>query len=86
MIKLFLILFISTTLFGCYANKNKIQTLPNYKIEKISSYSSKYLIANYSISKGDFKTVNKILNNDFNNNELLKFNFFSNLFFLLVSK
>jgi hypothetical protein len=79
MIKLFLILFISTSLFGCYANKHKIQTLPYYKIEKISSYSSKYLIANYSISKGDYKTVNKILNNDFNNNELLKLNFFSNL-------
>ena len=81
MIKLFLILFISTTLLGCYANKNKIQTLPNYKIEKISSYSSKYLIANYSIAKGDYKTVNEVLNNDFNNNnnELLKLNFFSNL-------
>ena len=79
MIKLFLILFISTTLLGCYANKNKIQTLPNYKIEKISSYSSKYLIANYSISKGDYKTVNKILNNDFGNTELLKLRFFSNL-------
>src|SRR6056300_70056 len=81
MIKLFLILFISTTLLCCYANKNKIQTLPNYKIEKISSYSSKYLIANYSIAKGDYKTENEVLNNDFNNNnnELLKLNFFSNL-------
>jgi len=79
MIRLFLILFISTTLVGCYANKHKIQTLPYHKIEKVSSYSSKYLIANYSISKGDFKTVNEILNNDFNSNELLKFNFFSNL-------
>ena len=64
---------------GCYANKNKIQTLPNYKIEKISSYISKYLVANYSITKGDYKTVNKVLNNDFDNNELLKLNFFSNL-------
>ena len=79
MIKLFLILFISTSLFGCYANKHKTQTLPYYKTEKISSYSSKYLIANYSISKGDYKTVNKILNNDFGNNELLKLSFFSNL-------
>ena len=64
---------------GCYANKHKTQTLPYYKTEKISSYSSKYLIANYSISKGDYKTVNKILNNDFGNNELLKLSFFSNL-------
>ena len=79
MVKLFLILFISTSLFGCYANKHKIQTLPYHKTEKISSYSSKYLIANYSISKGDYKTVNKILNNDFGNTELLKLNFFSNL-------
>ena len=79
MIKLFLILFISTSLFGCYANKHKTQTLPYYKTENISSYSSKYLIANYSISKGDYKTVNKILNNDFGNTELLKLNFFSNL-------
>src|SRR6056300_1969680 len=79
MIKLFLILFISTSLFGCYANKHKTQTLPYYKTERISSYSSKYLIANYSIYKGDYKTVNKILNNDFSNNELLKLNFFSNL-------
>jgi len=79
MIKLFLILFISTSLLGCYANKHKIQTLPYYKTEKISSYSSKYLIANYSISKGDYKTVNKILNNDFGNTELLKLRFFSNL-------
>jgi Tfp pilus assembly protein PilF len=79
MIKLFLILFISTSLFGCYANKHKTQTLPYYKTEKINSYSSKYLIANYSISKGDYKTVNKFLNNDFGNNELLKLSFFSNL-------
>jgi hypothetical protein len=53
--------------------------LPYYKTEKISSYSSEYLIANYSISKGDYKTVNKILNNYFGNNELLKLSFFSNL-------
>jgi len=79
MIKIFLILFISTSLLGCYANKHKIQTLPYHKTEKISSYSSKYLIANYSISKGDYKTVNKILNNDFGNTELLKLRFFSNL-------
>ena len=69
MIKLFLILFISSTLLGCYANKHKTQTLPYYKTEKISSYSSKYLIANYSISKGDYRTVNEILNNGFGNTE-----------------
>ena len=79
MVKLFLILFISTSLFGCFANKHKIQTLPYYKTEKIRSYSSKYLIANYSITKGDYKTVNEILKNDLGNNELLKLNFFSNL-------
>jgi len=79
MIKFFLILFISTSLFGCYANKHKAQTLPYYKSEKISSYISKYLIANYSISKGDYKTVNEILNTDLNDNELLKLKFFSNL-------
>jgi tetratricopeptide (TPR) repeat protein len=53
--------------------------LPYYKTENISSYSSKYLIANYSISKGDYRTVNQILNNDFGNTELLKIKFFSNL-------
>jgi Flp pilus assembly protein TadD len=79
MIKFFLILFISTSLFGCYANKHKAQTLPYYKTEKISSYISKYLMANYSISKGDYKTVNEILNTDLNDNELLKLKFFSNL-------
>ena len=79
MIKLFLVLFVSINLLGCYANKHKIQTLTYYKTEKVSSYSSKYLIANYSISKGDYRTVNKILNNDFGNTELLKLNFFSNL-------
>ncbi|MDA8687449.1 tetratricopeptide repeat protein [bacterium] len=79
MIKLFLILFIFSTLLGCYANKNKTQTSQYYKTEKINSYTSKYLIANYSMTKGDYKTVNKILNNDFGNNELLKLNFFSNL-------
>ena len=79
MIKLFLVLFISINLLGCYANKHKIQTLPYYKTEKVNSYSSKYLIANYSISKGDFKTVNEILNTDLSNAELLKLKFFSNL-------
>jgi len=79
MIKLFLVLFISINLLGCYANKHKIQTLPYYKTEKVSSYSSKYLIANYSISKGDYKTVNEILNTDLSNAELLKLKFFSNL-------
>jgi len=79
MIKLFLVLFISINLLGCYANKHKIQTLPYYKTEKVSSYSSKYLIANYSISKGDYKTVNEILNMDLSNTELLKLKFFSNL-------
>ena len=79
MIKFFLILFISTSLFGCYANKHKAQTLPYYKTENISSYISKYLIANYSIFKGDYKTVNEILNTDLNDNELLKLKFFSNL-------
>ena len=79
MIKLFLILFISTSLFGCYANKHKIHTLTYYKTEKVSSHSSKYLIANYSISKGDYKTVNEILNTDLSNAELLKLKFFSNL-------
>lgn len=79
MIKLFLVLFVSINLLGCYANKHKIQTLTYYKTEKVSSYSSKYLIANYSISKGDYKTVNEILNTDLSNAELLKLKFFSNL-------
>jgi len=79
MIKLSFILFILTNLLGCYANKYKIQTLPNYKTAEINSYSSKYLIANYSISKGDYKTLNEILNTDFNDQELLKLKFFSNL-------
>jgi Tfp pilus assembly protein PilF len=79
MIKSFLILLIFTTLLGCYASKHKIQTLQNYKTKKISSYSSKYLIANYSISRGDYKTVNEILNIDLSNTDLLKLKFFSNL-------
>ena len=56
-----------------------MQTLPNYKTTEINSYSAKYLIANYSISKGDYKTVNEILKTDLSNDELLKLRFFSNL-------
>ena len=79
MIKLSFIFFILTNLLGCYTNKYKLQTLPNYKKAEINTYSAKYLIANYSISKGDYKTVNEILKTDLSNDELLKLRFFSNL-------
>jgi len=79
MIKTLLALIALFNLLGCSSNHHKIQNLQNFKIEQISTYSSKYLVTNYSISKGDYKTVNNILNKDLNNNELLKFKFFSNL-------
>jgi len=66
-------------LLGCSSNNHEKQILQNFKTEQISTYTSKYLVINYSISKGDYKTVNSILNKDLNNDELLKFKFFSNL-------
>ena len=79
MIKIILALIALFNLLGCSPNNYKIQTLQNFKTEQISTYSSKYLVTNYSISKGDYKTVNEILNKDLNNSDLLKIKFFSNL-------
>ena len=79
MIKIILALIALFNLLGCSSNNHKIQTLQNFKTEQISTYSSKYLVTNYSISKGDYKTVNEILNKDLNNGDLLKIKFFSNL-------
>ena len=79
MIKIILALIALFNLLGCSSNNHKIQTLQNFKTEQISTYSSKYLVTNYSISRGDYKTVNEILNKDLNTDDLLKIKFFSNL-------
>ncbi len=79
MIKIIFALITLFNLSGCSSNNNKIQILQKFKTEQISSYSSKYLVINYSISKGDYKTVNSILNKDLHNDEFFKFKFFSNL-------
>ncbi len=79
MIKIIFALIALFNLLGCTPNNHKIQILQNFKTEQISTYTSKYLVINYSISKGDYKTVNSILNKNLNNDELLKFKFFSNL-------
>ena len=79
MIKIILALITLFNLLGCSSNNHKIQTLQNFKTEQISTYSSKYLVTNYSISRGDYKTVNEILNKDLNTGDLLKIKFFSNL-------
>ena len=79
MIKIILALIALFNLLGCSPNNHKIQTLQNFKTEQISTYSSKYLVTNYSISRGDYKTVNEILNKDLNTGDFLKIKFFSNL-------
>ena len=79
MIKIILALIALFKLLGCSSNNHKIQTLQNFKTEQISTYSSKYLVTNYSISRGDYKTVNEILNKDLKTGDLLKIKFFSNL-------
>ncbi len=79
MIKIILALITLFKLLGCSSNNHKIQTLQNFKTEQISTYSSKYLVTNYSISRGDYKTVNEILNKDLKTGDLLKIKFFSNL-------
>ena len=79
MIKIIFALIALFNLLGCSSNNHKIQTLQNFKTEQISTYSSKYLVTNYSISRGDYKTVNEILNKDLNTGDFLKIKFFSNL-------
>ena len=79
MIKIIFVLIALFNLLSCSSNNHEIQALQNFKTEQISTYTSKYLVINYSISKGDYKTVNNILNKDLDNHELLKFKFFSNL-------
>ena len=79
MIKIIYALIALLNLLSCSPNNHKIENLHNFKTEQITTYTSKYLVINYSISKGDYKTVNSILNKDLNNDELLKFKFFSNL-------
>tara|TARA_X000000950_G_scaffold197151_1_gene237373 strand:- start:685 stop:2310 length:1626 start_codon:yes stop_codon:yes gene_type:complete len=79
MIKIILALITLFNLLGCFPNNHKIQILQNFKTEQISAYSSKYLVIDYSISKGDFETVNEILNKYLHNDDLLKYKFYSNL-------
>ena len=79
MIKIILALIALFNLLGCTTKNHRNQNLQNFKTEQINTYSSKYLVVNYSISKGDYKTVNSILNKNLYNDELLKFKFFSNL-------
>ena len=79
MIKIIYALIALFNLLSCTTNNHKTEILQNFNTKQISTYTSKYLVINYSISKGDYKTVNSILNKDLHNDELLKFKFFSNL-------
>ena len=79
MIRFFFILFCIFSLTGCYIAKQKKELYKNLKIEMADPLISKYLIANYSISKGDYHTASEVLNSDFENHKLIKLKFYSNL-------
>ena len=79
MIRFFFILFCIFSLTGCYIAKQKKEINKNHNIEMADPLFSKYLIANYSISKGDYHTASEVLNSDFENHELTKLKFYSNL-------
>src|SRR5210317_2235446 len=79
MIRFFFILFCIFSLTGCYISKQKKELYKNHKIEMVDPLISKYLIANYSISKGDYHTASEVLNSDFENHKLIKLKFYSNL-------
>jgi Tfp pilus assembly protein PilF len=79
MIRFFFILFCISSLTSCYIVKQKKEHYKNHKIEIANPLISKYLIANYSISKGDYHTASEVLNSDFENHKLIKLKFYSNL-------
>ena len=79
MIRFFVILFFISSLTGCYIAKQKKEHYKNHKIEIANPLISKYLIANYSISKGDYHTVSEVLNKDFESHKIMKLKFYSNL-------
>ena len=67
------------TLMGCnISGKDLIISHKNLNDEFESSTSAKYLIANYSLKKGDVYTASQIDRNT-QNPKLLEFKFFSNL-------
>jgi len=78
--KIIFISFFLLSFSGCHLNLHNTHNL-NVQHNKIKSYSQsgKYLSANYSISKGDVFTANKILKSGENNLTLLELQFFSNL-------
>ena len=61
--------------------KNKIldNSHNHFNENNITSNSANYLVANYSIAKGDAYTASKILNKNIQNPQLLEIKFFSNL-------
>jgi len=79
MIRFFFILFCISSLTGCYIAKQKKEHYKNHKIEIANPLISKYLIANHSISKGDYHTASEVLNSDFESHRLIKLKFYSNL-------
>ena len=79
MIRFFFILFCISSLTSCYIAKQKKEHYQNHKIKIANPLISKYLIANYSISKGDYHTASEVLNSDFENHKLIKLKFYSNL-------
>ena len=80
MIKAIIILFIMLNLINCNIN-NKILNHSNNHFNKnnITSNSANYLMANYSIAKGDAYTASEILNKEAQTPQLLEIKFFSNL-------
>ena len=79
MIRFFFILFCISSLTSCYIVKQKKEHYKNHKIEIANPLITKYLIANYSISKGDYHTASEVLNTNFESYELMKLKFYSNL-------
>ena len=80
MIKAIIILFIIVNISNCNIN-NKILNHSHNHFNKniLTSSSANYLMANYSITKGDAYTASEILNKEVQNPQLLEIKFFSNL-------
>ena len=80
MIKAIIILFIILSLTNCNINNKSLNHSHNhFNKNNITSSSANYLIANYSIAKGDAYTASEILNKEVQNPQLLEIKFFSNL-------
>ena len=80
MIKCIIIIFITLNFISCNLNKNK-PDISNGHLNQIdnNSYIANYLIANYSMTKGDVYTASNYLNNNIKNPKLLEIKFFTNL-------